>query len=284
MDRIPIRHILTAYQQDYSQHFSIRDVQSLLDGKDMQQELHRHNFFYVLVIRNGEGHHEIDFVSYPVGNHTVFFIRPGQVHQLFLKAGATGYLMQFSEGFYATHDQHSRQLLRKVSGINYHPLDEDKFDNISGVLKYIFREYVRRQKKYEEVIHANMDIFFIELIRATCNDSLETEQFHIQEKLDTLLDLITLHIAEYKQVAQYAALMHLSPYQLNAVTKQTLDKTCSEVINDYIILEAKRYLLATDEQINNIAWRLGYEDVSYFIRLFKKQTGHTPDMFRKNLR
>ena len=78
--------------------------------------------------------------------------------------------------------------------------------------------------------------------------------------------------------------MSLSAYQLNNITKTTLGKTASDVINDHIILEAKRYLLATSEQVNQIAYHLGYEDTSYFIRFFKKHTGKTPDAFRSNLK
>jgi AraC-like DNA-binding protein len=77
-------------------------------------------------------------------------------------------------------------------------------------------------------------------------------------------------------------MMNLSSYQLNAITKKTLGKTCSQLINEYILLEAKRYLLATSEQVNQIADHLGYEDVSYFIRFFKKNTGHSPEAFRYN--
>ena len=76
--------------------------------------------------------------------------------------------------------------------------------------------------------------------------------------------------------------MNLSPYQLNEITKSAVGKTASELINDHIILEAKRYLLATPNQIKDIADMLGYEDVSYFIRFFKKHTGHSPESFRRN--
>jgi AraC family transcriptional regulator, transcriptional activator of pobA len=61
-------------------------------------------------------------------------------------------------------------------------------------------------------------------------------------------------------------------------------KTVAQLIDEQIILEAKRYLLATPNQVKDIAWDLGYEDVSYFIRFFKKHTGLTPDAFRKNFR
>jgi YesN/AraC family two-component response regulator len=76
----------------------------------------------------------------------------------------------------------------------------------------------------------------------------------------------------------------MSIYQLNNVTKTTLNKTASEVINEHIILEAKRHLLATSELVNQIAYYLGYDDPSYFIRFFKKHTGASPEAFRLNLK
>ncbi len=76
-------------------------------------------------------------------------------------------------------------------------------------------------------------------------------------------------------------MMNLSAYQLNEITKVAVGKTPSELINEQIILEAKRYLLATPNQVKDIADHLGYEDVSYFIRFFKKHTGHSPEAFRQ---
>jgi AraC-like DNA-binding protein len=75
-------------------------------------------------------------------------------------------------------------------------------------------------------------------------------------------------------------MLHLSPYQLNAITKSMLGKTCSELIHEYIILGSKRQLLATSNQVSQIAYQLGYEDVSYFTRFFRKHTGLSPEAFR----
>jgi hypothetical protein len=72
----------------------------MLDGKDMVQELHRHDFFFILALQKGAGYHEIDFIQYEVGEHSVFLMRPGQVHQLTVKAGSTGYLVQFEVIFF----------------------------------------------------------------------------------------------------------------------------------------------------------------------------------------
>ena len=92
------------------------------------------------------------------------------------------------------------------------------------------------------------------------------------------------NITNNKQVSQYADMLNISTYQLNAITKTSLNKTPSELINEYIILESKRQLLATSNQVNQIADHLGYDDISYFIRFFKKHTEYSPEAFRNNFK
>lgn len=285
MENIPIRKINISQKEPiFSESFDIRDVQDLLAGKDMVQELHRHDFFYILVLKKGTGDHEIDFTSYEVGDNAIFFMRPGQVHQLTLKAGSTGYLLQFKPDFRYPHDKVSNQLLRKASNTNHYQLDTNKFKKVLAILTYIFEEYTDKQEGYQEVIKANLNIFFIELVRQHGKNHSNNVLPYTQESLENFLELLETHISTHKQVSQYADMLNLSLYQLNAITKTTLDKTCSALINEYIVLEAKRYLLATSNQVKEIAYHLGYEDVSYFIRFFKKQTGYSPESFRHHFR
>jgi AraC family transcriptional activator of pobA len=285
MENIPIRHIIAGQSaSDFSEGFSIRDLRDLLAGKDMVQKLHRHDFFYILALKKGAGDHEIDFTSYEVCDNSVFFMRPGQVHQLTLKAGSTGFLVEFKTDLYYSHDKLSNQLLRKVSSMNHHHLDENRFKKIFSILTNIFQEYAGKQERYTEVIKANLHILFIELVRQESNSPSNNVSPYTQERLEEFIKLLEIHISNRKQVSKYAAMLNLSPYQLNAITKETLGKTCSEVIDEYIILESKRYLLATSNQVNQIADHLGYEDVSYFIRFFKKHTGFSPEAFRYNFK
>jgi len=285
MKNIPVRQIKAAPKEaNVSEGFSIRDVRHLLAGKDMVQELHRHDFFYVLALKKGAGHHEIDFTRYKVCDHAVFLMRPGQVHQHTLKAGSTGYLVEFSPDFYRPRDKASRQPLRKAMATNLHSLDATRFNKLLPLLTYIFQEYTDKQEGHGEVIKANLGIFFIELVRQNSKAASNNANTYAQERLEDFLELLEKHIAQHKQVAQYSDMLNLSPYQLNAITKATLGKTCSELINAHIILESKRYLLATSNQVNQVAYYLGYEDVSYFIRFFKKHTGYSPEAFRHNFR
>lgn len=285
MKTIPIREIKAPQNESKaSESFSIRNVQNMLSGKDMVQGLHRHDFFYILTLKKGKGSHSIDFNTYNVVDHSIFIMRPGQVHELALNRESTGYLMEFRRDFYNLNDTVASQFLMKASGINLCNPDTKSFNKLFALLALIFSEYGDKKEGYQEVIKANLNIFFIELVRNRQPRNAVTPSVnkYTQEKLDKFTELLDAHISSHKEVSQYADMLNLSTFQLNAITKTTLGKTSSQLINDYIILEAKRYLLATSNQVNQIAYHLGYEDVSYFIRFFKKQTSYTPEAFRHN--
>lgn len=285
MKKIPVRKIAdnpTALPT--SERFKIRTVQEILAGNILKQDLHRHDFFFILLLKNGNGSHEIDFTPYQVLDNSIFFLRPGQVHQIELYADCTGYLMEFNNEFYHPKDKSSSQRLRKASNKNYCKLEVNRFEKLQQILSHIFQEYTSREEGYMDIIKANLEIFFIEFVRQSPNPKNISKEIssYTQERFEEFLELLEKHITTCKQVSQYTDMMNLSTYQLNEITKTSTGKTPSELINEQIILEAKRHLLATPNQIKDIADYLGYEDVSYFIRFFKKHTRYSPEAFRHN--
>lgn len=93
--------------------------------------------------------------------------------------------------------------------------------------------------------------------------------------------LVNEHFKEAKTVRYYADLLHVSPNHLNKVIKNETGKTASEIIYNTCILEAKVLLLQTDLDINQVAFRLGFDDSSYFSLFFKKHTDIAPTNYRK---
>jgi AraC family transcriptional regulator, transcriptional activator of pobA len=277
MQHIPVRHLPEPVQ---TESFSIRDVAAILNCRDAFHDLHRHDHFHILALQAGSGRHVIDFKTYPLTAGSVFVIRPGQVHELALKADCKGYLLQFSPSYYLSQGQAPDAQLRVAASRNYYQFDADGMEVLQAALRVVFNEYKAKEHRYEEMIRAQMSIFLIGLIREGRRNPVDAASLHLQERLEKFLMLIEQHIHTHKQATQYAEMMNLSPYQLNAITKTAMGKTSSELINEQIILEARRYLLATSNQVTQIAYHLGYEDVSYFIRFFKKHTGYSPDAFR----
>lgn len=285
MKKIPVRNIHSVKEQTLGR-ISIRKAQDILNGNDLHHDLHRHNFFFILALQTGDGIHEIDFIPHKIIDRTIFILRPGQVHQLTLKAGAMGYLMEFDHEFYHPSEKVSAQRLRKASSKNVCRPDTARFEKLLAILSGIFEEYTNKQEGYRDIIKASLDIFYIEFVRQSADPGGYDKHInsYTQERFEEFTQLVEKHINTRKQVSQYTALMILSSYQLNEITKTAVGKTASQLINEQIVLEAKRCLLATPNQVKEVADLLGYEDVSYFIRFFKKHTGYSPDTFRKNFK
>jgi len=288
MKKIPVRQLAEAQNKRGTlEMFDIRRVADLFGEKDViNHELHRHDYFFILVLKRGSGVHEIDFNAFELSDNSIFVLRPGQVHQLVMNAGCTGYLLEFNSEFYDPANTQIYERLKKAGNRNFCKVEESCFDRMEAILSSTFNEYTERMDGYREVIKANLDIFLIELNRqGQSTGAMQTSgSSYPQERLAEFVGLLEVHLTNSKQVSFYTDLMSLSAYQLNEITKSLLGKTASEMINDQIVLEAKRYLLATPNQVKDIAYQLGYEDVSYFIRFFKKQTGHSPEAFRSSFR
>ncbi len=160
-------------------------------------------------------------------------------------AGCTGYLLEFNTEFYHPKGKASTQRLRKASNKNYCELEVARFDKLQAILASMFHEYTTKEEGYQDIIKSSLDIFFIEFVRQSPNPKGESTiaNSYTQERFEEFTELLDKHIATHKQVSQYTEMMNLSPYQLNEITKSSIGKTASEMINEHIILEAKRYLL-----------------------------------------
>lgn len=284
-NHIPVREIKPTDEniQTLSNTFSIRELHPLTEKGDIIQALHRHNFYYILIVKTGTGTHHIDFIKYAIGNYTIFFMAPGQVHELHLHKESTGYIIEFTADLFADMLTRIPQLLGRMSTTNYYSFGKEVFSSLYTIIDTIFEEQLLKKGQYLEVIKCNLHLLFIHLQRVS--NLKEDYPYHTnnlyKERYEEFTSLITANLCSNRQVSFYAAQLNLTTYQLNTITKTSTGKSASEVINDYFMLEAKRYLLATTLQVNEVAWKLGIEDVSYFIRYFKKRTTYSPENFRK---
>jgi AraC family transcriptional activator of pobA len=282
---IPVRHISSdARGSEASPHLVVKSLNERLGGRDLVQPLHRHSFYFILIVEKGSGEHSIDFIPYSIVDGSVFIVRPGQVHALTLAKDAEGFLVRLPGDFYTRLDNHTKQTVKKACRNNCYNPSIESLARITSFLTAARREIADQNFGYEQVIHHFLQLVFIELLRQNKDAITGGTITYSQERLEAFQDLIADHFTDQKQAGWYARQLNLSAYQLNAITKASLEITSSAVINEYIVLEAKRQLLATSDQVTQISWHLGYQDVSYFIRFFKKHTGYAPEAFRVKYR
>jgi AraC-like DNA-binding protein len=84
-------------------------------------------------------------------------------------------------------------------------------------------------------------------------------------------------------VSMLASRLNLSPRYLSDLLKQETGKTAIDLIHIYLVNEAKNRLMGDNQSVSEIAYQLGFENLPYFSRLFKKETGISPNQFKKQL-
>lgn len=93
--------------------------------------------------------------------------------------------------------------------------------------------------------------------------------------------LVEKHFKTRHTVAEYAELLHRSPKSLSNLFASLDSKTPMQIIQERILLEARRLLRYTDKPIKEIAYDLGYEDVQSFSRFFKSKERVSPSEYRE---
>lgn len=94
--------------------------------------------------------------------------------------------------------------------------------------------------------------------------------------------LLEKHFRKIHTVKEYAEMLHVSTRTLSHYVAQSAHLTPLQVINDRVVLEAKRQLQHSTLSIKEIGYQLGFEDPSYFVKFFKRMTGQMPKEFRKD--
>jgi AraC family transcriptional regulator, transcriptional activator of pobA len=87
---------------------------------------------------------------------------------------------------------------------------------------------------------------------------------------------------ESKSIEEYAKELNITAVHLNRICQSIVQKSALQIVQDYLINEAKKYLLNTSYSVSEVSYFLNFKDPAYFTRLFKKQTGVSPSDFRKN--
>ncbi|NIG53910.1 AraC family transcriptional regulator [Chitinophaga sp. Cy-1792] len=109
---------------------------------------------------------------------------------------------------------------------------------------------------------------------------IDESRFHTIRKFNLLVEA---HFKSEHMVNFYAQQLFKSPKTLSNLFALFNQKSPSQIIQDRIILEAKRLLSYTDKSVNQITYELGFNDVPYFSNFFKKKCGQSPSEFRNIL-
>lgn len=275
--------------QELPKHFSLRRLEDCCSAENClgKHDAHAHRQYIILFIANGAGKHIIDFHEFEVLPGRIFFVSTGQVHQMQATA-VSGYFLAFDLAFY-----HSVKSIFKLFDFPFFhtALTSPFLDSgpqhaaIQQTLQSLYTEFVSPDNFGKwSILRGGLEELLIRFTRIRQKQLAEQNDFLIpnNEKLRKLELLIEKNFKAHKTVAFYADKLHLSERHLNNIIAKKSGKSISIMIQERLVMEAKRQLLHSEMTVSEIAENLGFSDKAYFHRFFKKYTGLTPLAFRKN--
>jgi AraC family transcriptional activator of pobA len=158
-------------------------------------------------------------------------------------------------------------------------VDSKSLPHIGSILSKLEMEYSSNSASDLDSVSVNLLSLFIEVRKYSIyRKAKENASFKIANLFKSKL---SNSIYEKHSITEYASMLSVSPNHLNKCIKAATGKSAQELLNEMVILEAKVLLKQSSLTINEIAWKIGREDPSDFIRFFKSKTGFTPTEYRK---
>lgn len=284
------REVFTQYDlSDGSQiQFEITELSRLFaENGPHPCEAHIHSFYQIIWFRKGTGVHYVDFKEYPVADGTVFFISPGQIHYFEAGRAVEGVVIHFNESFLSDEGS-SENVFLKYNVFN--AFDASPYYHIHHVGKLEFLIGEMEEEARNEGLFAHRDLlkYLIKMLLIyvqrtgkrgnglpLCINNAANRTFvRFRQALEH-------HYRSMHTVKEYANLLNVSAKTLTNCVYESSHSTPLALINERIVLEAKRQLLHSSLKVKEIAFQLGFEDPSYFVKFFKRHVGCLPAEFRE---
>lgn len=240
---------------------------------------HKHKqYFEIVFLSSGKGIHWIDGIGHEVRPPLIFFINKDQTHYWDLNGEPEGYVVILKNSFLQrSRDDSLKQLLHRIWHANCIYLETASQMN---VLFSLMTDHADRFSVNDQhAIDGLLKTLIARVLEESSQHSLQTGP--PTRLYSQYIELLSGRQNLHNSIAFYARTLHTTPQTLNAACRRSANRSASEILNDFVINEAQRLLLYTDNHVNEVAQLLGFNDSSYFIKFFKKYRKFTPEEFRK---
>lgn len=249
---------------------------------------HRIMFHALLYITQGNCQHFIDFKHYQLKQGSVVSINADQVHALEFPTQVQGKIIVFTDEFLNLVRANIRTsvLSTGYSAIPCSPVLNANKQLVQSIDRLIIemQSISGCNECDDQLLHLLFSSLLLKLHQADSGRYKSNLSLARQKKFNQFIHLIDTHFTRLRDSAGYAKMLGMTYKSLNQLCKRAVQQTPKKIIDAHTILEAKRRLAIEEVQVTKLAFDLGFDDVSNFIKYFKKHTSLTPEQFKISIK
>jgi AraC-like DNA-binding protein len=241
---------------------------------------HFHDFEELIIITHGSLQHFIDFKMEVLDAPVACYISAGKMHKLLPNNELRGWVLNYNTAFIPDS---------KLSFYsNFFTSTKIPLTSGSCINRFItLCQLINGEYCHELIDHTTIRYLVSGLVAMVDSErkrSLPEENVVKGSQVITFNNFLKILEENYHRnegVAFYANKLNMSERNLNIVCQNNFRKSVSEIIENRKLTEAKRMLLYTDKTVSEIGYELGYNEKSYFTRVFHSKMEITPTRFRE---
>ncbi|MBO9592244.1 MAG: AraC family transcriptional regulator [Niabella sp.] len=251
-------------------------------GAENFQNPIRCTYFLVVLFTQGSGVHYIDDMEFPIGKNQLHFLFPGQHHRWVTAPETVGQKLAIGQKLFESFSGAEEFLFIRNNLNSVFRLSDEAFNSVHNEMISIERDLkvLSQDQGWKQIINLRMDLLASLIKREAkgyINDKLLTDTHPV---IVDFLDLINQHYLSQKMPGWYANQLCVTTTYLNVLCKKYLNAKATDMIHQRVLKEAKSSLKFSEKAIKEIAYDLGFENLSGFSAFFKKKTGFSPREYR----
>ena len=221
---------------------------------------HRAEFYQILWFENGTHTHLLDFEPIEIKSNSLLFVNKGAVQRFDNSSEIEGKILLFTDNFFCKtesdiHYLKSNILFNDLLTVPMVQLNSES-DQIALQLKEIEKELSREKDIYQpDILRNSLRNLLLHAERERRKqDFTEVKKGPDLDNLILFKELLENHYRTEKQVGNYARQMNITDKRLNQATSKVLGKSPKQMIDERLMLEAKRLLAHTTESVKEIGF------------------------------
>lgn len=249
---------------------------------------HRTGFYHILWFQKGSPTHLVDFNPVKVKPNTILFLNKDTVQRFDTKGNFDGKAILFTDNFFCKSEADTKFLRGSILFNDLFSVSQLQLQKSSTLFADLFQqmesELTNSKDNYQSDILQNL---LHNLLLQSDRERRKQNFTEIKKGADLdyvmlFKELLENQFRKQKLVSSFAEQLRVTEKRLNQATSKVLDKSPKQMIDERIMLEAKRLLAHTNESVKEIGFELGFDEPTNFIKYFRKHHNSTPVEFREN--
>ena len=251
--------------------------------------LHWHDEMEIIYIKKGHGYVTVDFKQYKVSGSTIVLILPGQLHSIEqydnLSMEYENIMFNVNMLLPRTDDTSSLGFLRpfikgQISVPTVFSIISPHYEAISACIDACDEICKTKPEGYDLYIKGKLFEFFY-ILSNRCRTEKNPKITKSLDKMKLILTYIENNYMHKISVSDVAESIDFSESHFMRYFKETMGTSFVDYLREYRLTMAARLLLKSDATILSVAEEVGFDNLSYFNRAFKKHYGVTPSQYRR---